>query len=45
MQLMPGTARELGVKNPLDPRQSIEGGTKYLARMLKMFKKRGPGES
>jgi hypothetical protein len=38
MQLMPGTARELGVKNPLDPRQSIEGGTKYLARMLKMFK-------
>jgi soluble lytic murein transglycosylase-like protein len=31
-------ARELGVTNRLDPRQSIEGGTKYLARMLKMFK-------
>lgn len=38
MQLMPATARELGVRNSLDPRQNIEGGTKYLARMLKMFK-------
>jgi membrane-bound lytic murein transglycosylase B len=38
MQLMPGTARELGVKNAFDPRQNIEGGTKYLAKLLKMFK-------
>lgn len=38
MQLMPATARELGVRNPNDPRQSIEGGTKYLARLLKQFK-------
>jgi soluble lytic murein transglycosylase-like protein len=38
MQLMPGTARELGVTNPLDPTQSIEGGSKYLAKMLKHFK-------
>ena len=37
MQLMPGTARELGVTNPRDPRQSIEGGTKYLAQQLKRF--------
>ena len=38
MQLMPGTARQLGVRNPSDPRQSIEGGTKYLSRLLEQFK-------
>lgn len=37
MQLMPGTARELGVKNPFDPQQNIMGGTKYLAQQLKTF--------
>jgi len=35
MMLTQNTARELGVKNRLDPVQSIQGGAKYLARMLK----------
>ena len=37
-QLMPGTARSLGVKNIRDPRQNIEGGTKYIRILLNMFK-------
>lgn len=37
MQLMPGTAAELGVADAYDPRQNVEGGTKYLRRMLDMF--------
>ena len=36
-QLMPATAKELGVKNAFDPKQNIEGGAKYLALMLKKF--------
>jgi soluble lytic murein transglycosylase-like protein len=36
-QLMPGTAAALGVTNPLDPAQSIEGGAKYLAQQLQAF--------
>jgi soluble lytic murein transglycosylase-like protein len=36
-QLMPGTAAALGVTNPLDPAQSIEGGAKYLAQQLERF--------
>ena len=36
-QLMPGTARGLGVSNPYDPAQAIEGGAKYLAQQLKSF--------
>ncbi len=37
MQLMPGTAAELGVTDPFDPEQSINGGARYLARMIDEF--------
>jgi len=37
MQLMPGTAAEMGVTDIFDPAQNIAGGTQYLARMLELF--------
>jgi hypothetical protein len=38
MQLMPGTAREMGVKNIYDPAENIAGGTQFLSKLLKAFK-------
>lgn len=37
MQLMPGTARDLGVANPFDPQQNVMGGSQYLRQMLDRF--------
>jgi soluble lytic murein transglycosylase-like protein len=36
-QLMPSTAASLGVTEPLDPAQSIEGGARYLSQLLQQF--------
>lgn len=38
MQLMPGTARQLGVRNPWNPVDNIAGGVKYLAQLKERFK-------
>ncbi|MRN55697.1 lytic transglycosylase domain-containing protein [Paenibacillus monticola] len=37
MQLMDGTANGLGVSDPFDPAQSIDGGVRYLSYQLKRF--------
>jgi soluble lytic murein transglycosylase-like protein len=38
MQLIPGTASDMGVNNPFDVSQNIRGGAQYLAGLLKEFK-------
>ncbi len=37
MQLMPETARALGVQDPYDPVQNIEGGVRYLSHLIHRF--------
>src|SRR5262249_14845098 len=37
MQLMPGTARSLGIEDPLDARQNVLGGSEYLRAQLERF--------
>ncbi len=37
MQLIDSTAAEMGVKNPFNPQDNIQGGTKYLAKLLDKF--------
>ena len=37
MQLMPATARDLGVGDRYNPQANIQGGTRYLAQQLRTF--------
>ena len=36
-QLMPGTARDLGVRDPWDPEQNLDGAVRYFAAQLEAF--------
>lgn len=38
MQLMPGTAKMLGVSDPFDPQQNVMGGVVYLTALLNHYK-------
>jgi len=37
MQVMPATAKEMGITDAFDPEQNVRGGTKYLKKMLDTF--------
>lgn len=41
MQLMPGTAKEVGVTDPFDPKQSIYGGARYMAKLMRRYDEPG----
>jgi len=38
MQLMPTTANDLAVRNPFDPEENIEGGSRYLRYLIEKFR-------
>lgn len=44
-QLMPATARELGVSDPTNPSQNLIGGAKYLKKMLSKFSEHDDSEA
>jgi len=37
MQLVPGTAHQLGVNNAFDPKQNLDGGVRYLHSLLERY--------
>jgi soluble lytic murein transglycosylase-like protein len=37
MQLVPGTAQQLGVNNVFDPKQNLDGGVRYLQMLLQRY--------
>jgi len=37
MQLMPGTARQMGVTDPMDPADNLRGGVRYLGQLLERY--------
>lgn len=37
MQVMPATARRLGIRNPADPGRNVEAGARYLSQLLRQF--------
>ena len=37
MQLVPGTAQQLGVNNAFDPKQNLDGGVRYLHTLLERY--------
>ena len=37
MQLVPGTAQQMGVNNAFDPKQNLEGGVHYLQTLLQRY--------
>jgi soluble lytic murein transglycosylase-like protein len=37
MQLVPATAQQMGVSDPLDPKQNLDGGVRYLQQLLARY--------